>query len=88
MRNQNVQNSLVCLALVAMINSGCSTSPTGGASSTSEQQMLDLTRRYETGAISKDQYERESAEIHAKRERELVAPGSPTNEAIRGMRTR
>jgi hypothetical protein len=88
MRNQNLHNSFICLALVAMINSGCSTAPTGAASSTAEEQMLDLNRRYETGAISKEQYERESVEIHARRERELVAPGSPTNEAIRGMRIR
>jgi hypothetical protein len=56
MFNRRVHASFATLALVAVTaTGGCSSEPTTSVSSTGEQHMIDLTRRYESGAISKEQ---------------------------------
>jgi hypothetical protein len=78
---------LVCVALGgACTLAGCSStgSPAVGSTST-DQQLLDLTKQYETGAISKEQYERDSASLRSRRDRELIQSGSPMNETVRGV---
>jgi hypothetical protein len=90
MANKSIQMYLTSLGFVMVLNNaGCSaTGPAANVGSTSaEQQLVDLTRNYETGAIGKDEYERQRAEIQAKRERELVQSGSPLNETVRGILT-
>lgn len=87
MRARTMRLLLVCLAFGGACSLvGCSNTGSGGVGSMSaDQQMLDLTKQYETGAISKDQYERESANLRSKRDRELIQSGSPMNETVRGV---
>jgi hypothetical protein len=86
--NQLLRACFICLGVVIIANNaGCSaTGPaTSTASATTEQQLRDLTRKYETGTLSKEEYERQSAEIHNIRQRELLQSGSPLNETVRGV---
>jgi hypothetical protein len=77
---------LVCLVFgVACTFVGCSSPAPQSASAATEQQMLDLKKQYDSGTISKEQYERESAYLRSKRDRELIQSGSPMNETVRGV---
>ena len=79
---------LLCLGFVITTGAGCSTAGSASADSwTADQELMDLTRRYETGALSKDEYERQRAEMLARRDREGLQSGSPMNETVRGMRS-
>lgn len=71
----------IVLALMLMIgNGGCAP-----VLSETQEQMRELERRYVMGAISKQDYERQRAELHEKRQREIVQSGSTLNESVRGM---
>jgi hypothetical protein len=84
MRKRTVSLFTVSCALaIATSITGCSTPD---ARTLEDPLMAELDKRYETGTISKQEYERQRAEIHARRQREGLETGSPTNEAIRGMR--
>jgi uncharacterized membrane protein len=77
-----------CALVVLMTATGCSSTPERGLNPAEEQMMLDLDKRYATGKMSKEEYDRQRAEIHARAQRESVEAGSPMNESIRGMRVR
>ena len=85
--NKRVTSVLIASgALAVVLNvAGCSNTPSGTGLS-EEEQVLELEKRYATGAISKEQYERERAELHARTQREAIQSGSPMNETIRGFR--
>jgi hypothetical protein len=71
-----------------MTATGCGNTPERALSAAEEQMMLDLDKRYASGKISKEEYERQRADIHARAQRESLEAGSPLNESIRGMRVR
>jgi hypothetical protein len=50
--------------------------------------MVELEKRYATGSISKEEYERQRADIHARAQRESLESGSSLNTTIRGMQRR
>ena len=76
-------------ALVVLTNlAGCADTPNAPLGAADEQMMVELEKRYASGAITKEQYDRERADIHARAQREQLEAGSPLNESIRGMRVR
>jgi uncharacterized membrane protein len=64
---------------------GCTSDPATQSATSEQELMTELDRRYAAGAISKEQYERERAEIRARAQREGIQSGSPMNETIRGF---
>lgn len=76
-----------CALVVMTTMTGCSNTP-DGPSAAEEQMLLELEKRYSSGAISKAEYDRQRADIHARSQREALEAGSPLNESIRGMRVR
>ena len=73
---------LVCFtcALIAL-TAGCEATATRGSDPTA-QRLSELKARSDTGAMSKDEYERQRAEI---KDEELRGMKPPTDEAIRGI---
>jgi hypothetical protein len=72
--------------LVGMSGSGCSSDPAVHGISVNERAPLEeLNQRYAGGGMTKEEYNRERAALHAKVQREDVQSGSPTNEAVRGI---
>jgi hypothetical protein len=65
---------------------GCSSTP--DLSPADQQMMVELEKRYATGSISKEEYERQRADIHARAQRESLESGSSLNTTIRGMQRR
>jgi hypothetical protein len=61
---------MVTVATMAAFLGGCcgrttkvEVTPTNGSSTTSGQQLLDLQKAYESGAISKEQYDKMKQDI-------------------------
>jgi hypothetical protein len=77
--------SCALVVLMGVGLSGCNSTPSAPSE---EQMMVELEKRYASGAISKEEYERQRADIHARAQREALEAGSPLNESIRGMRVR
>jgi hypothetical protein len=75
-----------CAFALLVAVTGCSSTPERSAAE--EQMLLELEKRYASGAMSKEEYERQRADIHARAQRESLEAGSPLNESIRGMRVR
>jgi hypothetical protein len=74
-----------CALVITIGSSGCSNTPTGVTGAAEQEMMLDLDKRYAAGAISKNEYERQRADIQARSQRESLESGSPMNETIRGF---
>ena len=76
--------SLTLLAGIA--GTGCSSDPAVSGISVNERASLEeLNQRYARGGMTKEEYDRERAALHAKVQREDIQSGSPTNEAVRGV---
>jgi hypothetical protein len=78
-----VRPRFLTLLAIVMISACADTPPAGG--SASDQRLMEVTRQYEKGAITKDEYDRQRKEISAQRDREMVQSGSPVNESVRGV---
>jgi hypothetical protein len=72
---------IVSLSVILTAVAGCTTVPVTGT----QQLLLDLDRSYTTGAISKQEYDRQRAELQERRRREVVQSGSTVNESMRGI---
>jgi hypothetical protein len=77
-----------CVLVVLMNVTGCADTPNAPLGAAEERMLVELEKRYASGAISKEEYERQRADIHARAQREALEAGSPLNESIRGMRVR
>jgi hypothetical protein len=77
-----------CALVILMNLGGCAETPNAPLGAAEEQMMLDLEKRYAAGAITKDEYDRQRADIHARAQRESLESGSSLNTTIRGMGVR
>ena len=84
--NKRLRSLLAVSCAFVALMAGCISAPV--ASAPSKEMMLELNKRFASGEISKEQYDRERAELDGRTRRDAIQPGSPTTEAIRGMRTR
>ena len=72
--------------LVGFSGSGCSSDPALHGISVNERAPLEeLNQRYARGDMTKEEYDRERAALHAKVQREDIQSGSAVNEAVRGI---
>jgi hypothetical protein len=79
-----------CLGCAVVALAGCTSSNETASGRTSEvtvgQQLIDLKRAYDLGALTQEEYERQREYLLGKpRGKMSLAPGTPLNESIRSI---
>jgi hypothetical protein len=77
-----------CALAILMSLTGCADTPNAPLGAAEEQMLMDLEKRHAAGTITKDEYDRQRADIHSRAQRESLESGSSLNTTIRGMGVR